>query len=282
VSAGPSFFRHALCNEVFEQMDFAESCRILRREGYTGIEIAPFTLAPDPLQLSAARRREVADIIVSEGLEFVGLHWLMVSPKGLHVTTPDAGLRARSWEHIRNLIRLCADLGPGGKMIFGSPKQRNAVGGLSVADATRHYEEGLSMVAPLAGELGVTVLIEALPSDQTDVMLSLDEAAAMVQRIAHSAIQTMFDTHNAVEEKEAHSTLLQRHCPLIQHVHVNESDGRYPGTGNYDFVSLFRTLRQLNYQGWVSLEVFDFKPSAPEIARASIQYLREQIEKANA
>jgi D-psicose/D-tagatose/L-ribulose 3-epimerase len=36
-------------------------------------------------------------------LIFVGLHWLMVSPKSLHVTTPDARLRRRSWEHIRSL-----------------------------------------------------------------------------------------------------------------------------------------------------------------------------------
>ncbi len=63
----------------------------------------------------------------------------MVSPKGLHVTTPDAVLRARSWEHIRHLIDLCADLGPDGVMVFGSPKQRSTTGGLTREEATRNY-----------------------------------------------------------------------------------------------------------------------------------------------
>ena len=55
----------------------------------------------------------------------MGLHWLMVSPKPLHVTTSDEALRKRSWEYLSEiLLILCADLGPGGVMVFGSPKQR--------------------------------------------------------------------------------------------------------------------------------------------------------------
>src|SRR5579885_3908068 len=89
-------FRHAMCNEAFEGHGFAETCRAIRAAGYEGIEIAPFTLAERPADISAARRREYRGIMASEGLAFAGLHWLMVSPKGLHVTTPDAALRARS------------------------------------------------------------------------------------------------------------------------------------------------------------------------------------------
>lgn len=61
----------------------------------------------------------------------------MVSPAGLHVTTPDHALRARSWRHIHDLIDLCADLGPNGVMIFGSPKQRTSTGGLTPTEATK-------------------------------------------------------------------------------------------------------------------------------------------------
>ena len=87
-------FRHAICNEAFEKAHFADACRTIRKTGYQGIEIAPFTLAEDPATIPPANRREYQNIIEYEGLRFVGLHWLMVSPKGLHVTTPDAALRA--------------------------------------------------------------------------------------------------------------------------------------------------------------------------------------------
>src|SRR5215813_10700069 len=170
----PHRFRHAICNEAFEKWRFADAARAIREAGYTGIEIAPFTLAETPTEVSPAQRAEVRDILQFEVLTFVGLHWLMVSPKGLHVTTPDVALRQRSWDHIRALIDLCADLGPNGVMVFGSPKQRSTTGGLTRAEATRHWAEGFAAVAPQAEARGVTVLPEALPSDQSDVVTTLD------------------------------------------------------------------------------------------------------------
>src|SRR6266404_7774567 len=113
-------YRQAICNEAFDKWSFSDACKTIRKAGYEGIEIAPFTLAEDPATLQPAKRSECRDIIASEGLLFVGLHWLMVSPKGLHVTTPDAAVRARSWQHISDLVDLCADLGPDGVMVFGS------------------------------------------------------------------------------------------------------------------------------------------------------------------
>ena len=268
-------YRHAMCNEAFGETSFVETCRTLRGAGYEGIEIAPFTLAPAPLDISPVARAEYRAIMQGEGLYFVGLHWLMVSPAGLHVTTPDTELRARGWQHIRDLVDLCADLGDGGVMIFGSPKQRSTTGGLSREQATRHYVEGLKQVAGPAADHGVTVLVEALPLSQSDVVLSLAEAAAIVEEIGSPAIQTMFDVHNAEDETVAHVDLIEKYLPVIKHVHVNEMDGRYPGTGHYDFGALLKKLTGLNYSGWVSLEVFDFEPGAAEIARRSLDYLKE-------
>lgn len=275
-------FRHAICNEAFEKWNFAEACRTMKKLGYEGIEIAPFTLAEKPLDVSPAQRREFKDIMASEGLTFVGLHWIMVSPKGLHVTTPDVHLREQSWQHIRNLVDLCADLGPDGVMVFGSPKQRSTTGGLSVAEATKHYVDGLAGVAPLAEERDVKILIEALPIEQSDVVTTLDEAVQHVQSIASPAIWTMFDSHNAVNEIEPHADLIEKHYQWIRHIHVNETDGRHPGTGDYDFVSIFQRLRKLDYRGWISMEAFDFSYGADVLAKESIDYLNRKIEEAMA
>src|SRR3974377_1323221 len=145
-------FRHSMCNEAFTEAGFAGACRVMKAAGYQGIEIAPFTLADDPATLPPARRNELKQIIAEEELECARLHWLMVAPKGLHVTTPDGALRARSWLHIRHLIDLCADLGPRGVMVFGSPNQRGTTGGAPVQQATRRFVDGLASVAPDAVE----------------------------------------------------------------------------------------------------------------------------------
>ena len=272
-------FRHAICNEIFKDWDFAKACRFIKETGYEGIEIAHFTLADDPAGISAAQRHEYKAIIEGSGLTFVGLHWLMVAPAGLHVTTPDRALRERSWGHIDHLIDLCADLGPDGVMVFGSPKQRGTTGGSTREEATGRFVEGLAGVASHAQERGVKLLVEALPIEQTDVVLSLAEAAEIVRQIGSPAIQTMFDTHNAVDEKEPHDVLVDRYFDVIRHVHVNEMDGGHCGTGDYDFKPLLRILKKKNYRGWVSLEAFQFEPGAEAIARESLHYLRAESEK---
>ncbi len=274
-------FRHAICNEVFENWKFSDACKAIRAAGYTGIEIAPFTLAEEPSSITAAQRREYRDTMAAEGLEFVGLHWLMVSPKGLHVTAPDAAVRERSWRHIDHLIDLCGDLGPGGIMVFGSPKQRCTTGGLSSKEATRHYVDGLARAAPHAAERGVTILMESLPPGECDVVTTLEEAASLVREINHPAVRTMFDSHNAVKEAEPHAVLVERYFDLIRHVHINEMDGRHPGTGDYDFKPLFATLQRRGYAGWVSLEAFDFTPGAVKVAEESLRYIETEIRKLN-
>jgi sugar phosphate isomerase/epimerase len=272
--------RHAICNEAFQGWNFVDAAKFVRATGYTGLEIAPFTLAERPTDISPARRGEYKDILASEGLAFVGLHWLMVSPKGLHVTTPDVALRERSWGHIRDLIDLCADLGSNdGVMVFGSPAQRSTVDGATVAEATARYVDGLAQVAAQAEARGVTILVEALPIEQADVVNTLEEAASIVRQIGSPAIQTMFDTHNAVNEKEPHAALVEKYFDVIRHVHVNEMDGKHPGMGDYDFKPVLRTLERLKYKGWVSLEAFDFSFGAERIARESIEYLNGEMAK---
>ena len=213
----------------------------------------------------------------SEGLEFVGLHWLMMSPPGLHVTTPDAALRQRSWEHIRDLIDLCADLGPNGVLVFGSPKQRATVDGATREEATARMAEGLAGVAPHAEMRGVTVLLEALPIGQCNVVQSIAEAAGIVERIGSPSVQTMFDVHNAVDETECHAVLIERHYSHIRHIHVNELDGSHCGARDYDFRPIFETLARLKYPGWISLEAFDFSVGAERLAEESLRHLQTQI-----
>lgn len=267
-------FRHSICNEVFEKTPFREACRKIREAGYTGIEIAPFTLAEKPTDIPAEQRREYRQILQDESLTFVGLHWLMVSPQGLHVTTPDDAIRQRSWDHIRELIDLAADLGPSAVMVFGSPKQRSTTGGITLQAAREIYTQELAKVAPHAESRGVTILVESLPSEQSDVINTLAEAVEIVRKIGNPAVQTMFDSHNATDETEPHAELVRKYASYIRHIHVNEMDGREPGTGNYDFRALLETLRDLRYEGWVSLEVFDFQAGAETIASGSLNYLK--------
>jgi D-psicose/D-tagatose/L-ribulose 3-epimerase len=278
VAATKGPFRYSICNEVFEKRDFRESCKLARTMGYTGLEIAPFTLADNVNNLSPARRKELREILHGEGLQFVGLHWLFVKPDGLHITTADAAVRQKSWAYLNDLIDFCGDMREGQSetavMVLGSPKQRGTTPGTTRTEATKRLAEGLASVGDRALARKCVVCMETLDHSQTDVDNTLAETVEIVKQVNKPAIQTMFDFHNTPDEKDSPDVLVARYFPMIRHVHINEMDGRWPGTGKSDYVPLLRTLKKLKYKGWVSLEVFDFKMGAERIGREAIEYLK--------
>ena len=111
--------RLALCNEVLAPWGFAQQCAYAAKLGYRALEVAPYTLADDPLTLTDAQARQFAAIAADHGLAISGLHWLLVAPKGLSISSADAAVTARTRDAIARLIELCAVLGgelPGARL----------------------------------------------------------------------------------------------------------------------------------------------------------------------
>jgi D-psicose/D-tagatose/L-ribulose 3-epimerase len=103
--------RFATCNEMFEGWSWADTVRAIARAGYDGVEIAPFTLTEAVTDMSPAERATLRRQAEDAGIAVAGLHWLFVSPKGLHATTDDAPTRWRTTAYLRELIHFCGDLG---------------------------------------------------------------------------------------------------------------------------------------------------------------------------
>jgi sugar phosphate isomerase/epimerase len=115
--------------------------------------------------------------------------------------------------------------------------------------------------------------MEALPADQCNFCTTLAEAVRMVDEVGHPGFQTMFDVHNAHLEVDPLPDLVRRYMPYVRHVHVNEMDGGYPGSGDFDFGAILEVLREGGYRGYVSAEVFDYAPGAEHIARETLKHL---------
>ena len=271
-------FRLAVCSETFPGAPFSGICEAARRTGYTGLEIDPSNLGDDPASLTATGRRSLQNQLRENGLHFCGLHSFLKAPKGLHLTTPDKAVRARAWEYFARLIDLAADLGPAPFMALGSSKQRQAIDGVSPADAVKRLAEGLGKLAPLAANRGVTILVEPLAPHLCNVVNTMAEAIAVVEQVNSPAVQSMFDTHNTTAEKSPLPVVIHKYARYIRHVHLNELDGRYPGSGTFPFAPVLQALRDLNYRGWLSVEIFDCKPGGETVARLAASHIR-QIEK---
>jgi len=275
--AGWTGFKYAMCNESMKEKPWSQQCKIIADAGYKGVEIAPFTLVKKGVaEINANSRTEMRKTMDDEGLECVGLHWLLAPPpKGLHFTTPEKKVRLKSIDYLNELIDFCGDL-KGTYMIFGSPNQRNTVG-ISVEEAKKHFADGLAAVAEHAQQRNVKILLEHLGSDQTDVVNLLQEALDIVKKVNNPAIGMMFDFHNTVDETEPLDVLVKNFYDHIDHVHVQEMDGKHLGCGNAvnDFVKSFQALKDRGYNQWVSLEVFDFSPGGKVIAEESMKALKQ-------
>lgn len=274
LAAAKTSSRFAICSETFAGMDFVSACLAAARIGYRGIEIEPSHLSPDPAALSASRRTEIRNTIRDQGMSCVGLHSFLKVPAGLHLTVSDAGVRHRSWDYFSRLIDLAADVADEPRMILGSSKQRQAVDGTTPAEAKRRLIEGLGAMAPLAQRRGVKILMEPLAPHLCNVINSLAEAMDVVTAVANPAVATMFDCHNTAGEKKPVDLLIREYYPHILHVHLNEMDGQRPGAGNFPFGLVLRTLRELDYGGWSSVEVFDFQPDGATVASQALQFLQ--------
>ena len=88
--------KYAICNETFEGWEHARICARVAELGYTGLEVAPFTLAPRITDISTLRRDELRRQAESSGVRILGLHWLLAKTEGFHLTSADAATRCTS------------------------------------------------------------------------------------------------------------------------------------------------------------------------------------------
>jgi sugar phosphate isomerase/epimerase len=103
--------RLALCNEVVRELPFERQCALAAGLGYHGLEIAPFTLGEAAYRMPSAERARLRGLCADAGIAVSGLHWLLVAPPGLSITTSDSAVWDRTVDVMRRLVGLCADLG---------------------------------------------------------------------------------------------------------------------------------------------------------------------------
>src|SRR5436190_20169219 len=146
--------RFAICNETFGDWPWERVCRFVAETGYDGVEIAPFTFAPSVTEVTPERRREIHRAAEDAGLEIVGLHWLLASPKGLHIHSKDETLRRKTVDYLRALAEFAGDLAAP-VMIFGSPAQRRLEDG-DLEGAWARTQDSFRQVLPTLEARGVT------------------------------------------------------------------------------------------------------------------------------
>jgi sugar phosphate isomerase/epimerase len=268
----------AICNETFQGWPFEQAFAFAAECGYTGIEIAPFTIANHAGDITPAKRDEVRRQADAAGLEVVGLHWLLAKTEGLYLTSPDPQVRRRTADYFGQLARLCADLG-GKVLVLGSPQQRNLLPGVGREEATGYAAEVLRAAVPVLEETGVVVALEPLGPEEGDFLVTTSEAVELAEMIGSPQVRLHLDCKAMATESLPPSEIIRRHRRVLAHFHANDPNRQGPGFGRLDFVPILEALGEIDYRGWVSVEVFDYTPGIERLARESIEYLQRCLER---
>jgi sugar phosphate isomerase/epimerase len=263
--------QYAICNELFQDWDWGRALELTRKCGYSGWEISPFTLGAHPTQLSAAQRSALAAQVRSAGVEVIGLHWLLAKTQGYHLTDNDSEIRMRTADYLADLSMLCRDLG-GSLMVLGSPQQRNFDPEvMSHEQATDNAVTVLQRMLPALEQTQVTLCLEPLGPAEGNFWNHAAQVVQVIERINSPWIRLHLDVKAMSTEGKPIADVIRANAQWLHHFHANDPNLLGPGMGEVPFEPIFQALADVNYPGWVSVEVFDYSPGIEKIARESMQ-----------
>jgi sugar phosphate isomerase/epimerase len=266
--------RYAICNETFTNWDHERICRVAADLGYQGLEMAPFTLAPRITDVSAEQRQLLRKQAEEVGLQIIGLHWLLAKTEGFQLTSPDEATRKRTADYLVELAKCCQDLG-GDILVFGSPAQRRVPAGATLEQANDHALDTLKRALPGIVDANVRFCLEPLSPPEADFINTAEQGLELLRRIDHPHFLLHLDVKAMSTEDRPTPEVIRKYAAQTGHFHANDPNLRGPGFGKTDFVPIFQALKDAGYQGWVSVEVFDYLPDPETIGRESIRYMRE-------
>jgi D-psicose/D-tagatose/L-ribulose 3-epimerase len=190
-----------------------------------------------------------------------------VMPADAYLIAPEPEVRRKGVEYIRNALRMAKILGcdvlcgplysPVGKLT-GKPRSQ---------EEWAWAIEGYKQIAPTAEDLGVTVAIEYINRFETYFLNTSADTLKLVKEVGSPRIRMMMDSfHSNIEEKDV-AAAWKRCGKALAHVHISENDRGVPGTGHIQWKEIFKTLKEIKYDNWVTIE--SFGTTVPEIATAA-------------
>jgi sugar phosphate isomerase/epimerase len=262
-----------ICNEIFKYWKIDDVFTYCAKIGYDAVEIAPFTLARYVTDISPEERWRVRAAADRAGIAISGIHWVLVQAEGMYLTSTDAATRTRTADYFCELADFCADLG-GESIIVGSPKQRNVVPGVDYAQAWTWALEVFRPAVRRAEARGVTICFEPLPTEDTNFVNTAEEAARFARELASPNFKLILDVRAMSHEAKPVPQIVRERRGEFAYVHANDKNLKGPGFGAVDFGPIVAALREVGYDGMMSVEVFNFDEGPEVIATRSLEYLR--------
>jgi sugar phosphate isomerase/epimerase len=245
---------------------FEASIRQAARLGYDGVELA-LKLASEVDRAALRGWLGEAGIevsCISTGQVFAAL--------GLTLSAADAARRAEAQAVFRDLVDLASEFG--GMVNIG--RARGSIGVRPRSEVEGLFLESVGALCEYAAPRGVTLLVEPVNRYEIDFINSVEDGAALLDRLGAPNLKLMPDVFHMNIEDRTIGGELARHARHVGYVHLADSNRLAPGWGHTDFSDVFRGLRASGYDGWVSVEILP-RPDPDSAAKQAAEYLRPYV-----
>jgi sugar phosphate isomerase/epimerase len=266
--------KFAICSEIFQGWKIEEAMSFAAKTGYDAFEIAPFTVANSVTDVPPGQRQKLRAAAQEAGIEISGIHWVLVKPEGLYINHPDVSLRQQTSRYFVELVDFCADIG-GRFMVVGSPKQRTMLPGVTPQQAWDWAAETFRAPVQRAEDRGVTICLEPLSPVETNFINTAAEAIRFIRQFNSPCFKIILDVKAMCSEPQPIPQIIRESWPHFAYIHANDRNLKGPGFGDVDFGPIAAALKEVGYEGYVSVEVFKFEEGPAVIAGNSLAYLRQ-------
>ena len=271
----------AFSSNAYMHFSIEDTIRKISELGYTGIEILADVPHAWPAGLLEERKQSIRDHLEKHGLEIANINAFMMNavadPRQPYWhpgwTDPDPHYRAIRREHTKRALQLAADIGapnvttePGGFLLEGQ----------TWTDGAKIFYEEFMPCVELAEELKVKLLIEPEPELLIE---KFDQYLEFTANIDSAMIGLNFDVGHAFCVNEDPQDWVAKMAEHTVHYHFEDiADTRVhqhliPGHGAIDFKATIDAIKETNYDGWLTVELYPYIENPDDAARQAKEYL---------
>jgi sugar phosphate isomerase/epimerase len=243
---------------------FLEDIGKIARIGYDGVELAIRDPESTDVTMFKSALLEAGLVVPAIG---TGQAY---GEDGLSFTAVDPSIRNAAISRIKNHIQWAKELDA--VVILGLIRGVTPAG-ISQEKAMDWLVEALKNCARFAADLGVRLALEPINRYETDLINTIDQGLALVDRVGADTLGLLPDTFHMNIEEVSIERSIAKAASRIFHFHVADSNRWYPGAGHLDFANILSVLKDINYPGWVSAETLPH-PDAMTAAEQGLAHLK--------
>lgn len=253
----------------------------LKAAGYDGVEVPLF-------EGGAAHYQSVRKAIDDAGLK---CSTVTIVPPEANPISPSDAVRAMAVERLKWAIEMTAICG--GDILCGPFHSPLGVftGTGPTADEKQRAVDVLRKAAEVAAQSHITLAIEYLSRFECYLLTTAADTDALVKAVSHPSFRGMYDTFHANIEEKSAASAIRSMKDVLAHIHISENDRGTPGTGHVAWAETFQTLKELKYDGWLTIEAFsralpalaaatkiwrDLFPSPESVYLDGLKFVKEQ------